>query len=137
MWKGYFDGACDNNGSKEMQIGAVLIHDNNEVEKISRRVGIGTSNVAEYLALIALLERCNERGLIDDRDRGMFWIYGDSKLVIQQVRLRWKVRADHLRPYRDRVLELNENIRARFAWIPREQNTLADALSKRLTTVQE
>lgn len=130
MWEGYFDGACDNNGSKEMQIGAVLIHDGLEIERISRRIGKGTSNIAEYAALIALLECIERRALFYDIDRGEMWIRGDSKLVINQIKGRWRVRAPHLLEYRDQARKLNQKIRAKFDWIPRERNAVADKLSK-------
>lgn len=127
MWEGYFDGACDNNGTKEMQIGAVLIHDGSEVEKISVRAGKGTSNVAEYLALIALLEALERQPALDSD----VWIYGDSLLVIKQVTGRWRVKTEHLLQYRERARELNRRVCAHLHWIPREQNAVADELSKR------
>ena len=56
-------------------------------------------------------------------------VRGDSKLVIEQVAGRWKVKQPHLRPLCDRVRELlagYENVD--LGHVRRELNTDADAL---------
>jgi len=55
-------------------------------------------------------------------------IRGDSQLVINQLTESWQINAVHLRPYRDRCLELLRGREWTARWIPREQNTGADAL---------
>lgn len=85
-----------------------------------------TNNVAEYLGAIRALEYLRGQGY-----RGPVQVYGDSALVIGQVTGKFKVRAEHLRPYRDRVLALAAEFeRASFEWVPRSENRMADALSK-------
>ena len=59
---------------------------------MSERIGETTNNVAEYRALIAGLEAAAATPARAVKVRG------DSKLVIEQVAGRWKVKQAHLRP---------------------------------------
>jgi hypothetical protein len=57
-------------------------------------------------------------------------VYGDSALVIYQVRGEWETRHPNLIPYKDHVLNLAEYFdEITFHHIPREENQLADALA--------
>ena len=89
-----------------------------------------TNNRAEYAGLGFALRHILDTmgGTAVDK----LHICGDSKLVIEQLSGRWKCNKDHLRKLRDRCLELLEQIGCKWdaAWIPREQNTEADALSQ-------
>jgi ribonuclease HI len=64
-----------------------------------------TNNEAEYMTLIAALERLmselGESALTAD-----VTIHGDSMLVINQVNGVWKIKKPHLKQLRDRVAEL-------------------------------
>lgn len=100
--------------------------------------GKGTSNVAEYHALI--------KGLLgaSDLDLDRLDIYGDSKLIINQVTGRWDCEAAHLLPLRQQAWELIEDMEKRgcrvtLNWIPGAENAEADALSRGadLVTVRE
>ncbi len=85
-----------------------------------------TNNVAEYVAAIRSLEWLVEQGY-----RGEVVLRGDSQLVIRQVNGEYEVRAEHLKAYRERLLQLTQQFRhVLFEWIPREENARADALSK-------
>ncbi len=87
-------------------------------------IGITTNNVAEYRGLIAGLEEARRLGA-DELEVRM-----DSKLVVEQMSGRWKVKNAGL-------AELHQQARAlastfgfvRFSWIPREQNKTADRLA--------
>lgn len=87
-------------------------------------IGVTTNNVAEYRGLIAGLEEARRIGA-DEVDVRM-----DSKLVVEQMSGRWKVKHPGL-------AELHQQARAlastfgfvRFSWIPREQNKHADRLA--------
>jgi len=59
-------------------------------------------------------------------------IRGDSQLVINQLRGSWQMNAVHLRPYRERCLELLRGCQWQARWVPREENVAADALAKQL-----
>ncbi|WP_067840141.1 bifunctional RNase H/acid phosphatase [Nocardia lijiangensis] len=87
-------------------------------------VGIATNNVAEYRGLIAGLEAAAELGArtVDVRM--------DSKLVVEQMSGRWKVKHPAMIPLADRARRLVADFdRVSFAWIPRSQNAHADRLA--------
>ena len=124
-WVGFFDGACPSPGYTS--IGALLQRDNLRIDTISERTGVGTSNEAEYRALLALLGSAIKHQAFN------LLICGDSMLVLMQVAGYWKIKAEHLRSYcNDAQRRLKELPGARLAWIPREHNELADALSRQV-----
>jgi ribonuclease HI len=85
-----------------------------------------TNNVAEYVGAIQALDRLRGLGYT-----GPVEVRGDSQLVIRQMLGEYEVRAEHLRPYHDWLLQLARGFAAvRWVWVPREQNQRADALSK-------
>lgn len=53
----------------------------------------------------------------------------DSKLVIEQMAGRWKVRHEGLRPLALEAAALARRLRVTWTWIPRERNTHADRLA--------
>lgn len=87
-------------------------------------IGVATNNVAEYRGLIAGLEEAVNLGATEVSVRM------DSKLVVEQMSGRWKVKHPDL-------IELNREARAlaarfdriEFDWIPRERNSHADRLA--------
>jgi probable phosphoglycerate mutase len=87
-------------------------------------LGIATNNVAEYSGLIAGLTAAVEVGA-DDVEVRM-----DSKLVVEQMAGRWKIKHPGLRPLAARAAALVRRFSSvRFTWIPREHNKHADALA--------
>ena len=91
-----------------------------------RAAGIGraTNNVAEYGGLIAGLKAARDLGA-DDVEVRM-----DSKLVVEQMSGRWKVKHPSMQPLAREAAELVRAIgRVRFSWIPRAQNAHADRLA--------
>lgn len=85
-----------------------------------------TNNVAEYAGAIAALE-----WLLRNDYHGRVLVFGDSELVIRQMTGEYEVRAEHLKAYRDRLAQLAGQFSSvEWQWIPREQNTRADRLSK-------
>ena len=91
-----------------------------------RAAGIGraTNNVAEYQGLIAGLTAALDVGATDVEVRM------DSKLVVEQMSGRWKVKHPDMIPLAGQAGVLVKRLpRVRFAWIPREQNTHADRLA--------
>ncbi len=107
--------------------GAVLLDENGRViAELMRFLGHATNNVAEYTALIIGLEEAQRRG-IDDLDIRM-----DSLLVVQQMKGVWKIKHPGLRPLALRAGELLAQFPKRtIEHVPREQNSLADALVNR------
>lgn len=147
----YFDGACGpKNPNGNLGIGALVIETdrmpygnwNNVVSgKIlfehysghmlgSSGFEVTSNNMAEYIALIAVLE------FIDNSNFGSqeIIIRGDSMLVIRQMRDEWKIKSGIYCEYAKRSKEYLKRINAEFEWIPREYNQLADDLSNRFFT---
>jgi ribonuclease H / adenosylcobalamin/alpha-ribazole phosphatase len=87
-------------------------------------LGETTNNVAEYRGLIAGLQAARELGA-DEVDVRM-----DSKLVVEQMAGRWKVKHANLQPLAAEARGLVAQFgRVGFEWIPRAQNSHADRLA--------
>ncbi|RVW10951.1 bifunctional RNase H/acid phosphatase [Prescottella agglutinans] len=87
-------------------------------------VGIATNNVAEYRGLIA--------GLTAARDLGAHEVdvRMDSKLVVEQMSGRWKIKHPDMIPLAQRARELAGSFaRVTYTWIPRSENSHADRLA--------
>jgi ribonuclease HI len=94
------------------------------VAEISQYIGPSTNNKAEFLALIAALEKALELNA-DHVD-----IKSDSELIVRQ--LEGKYRSKLMKQlYEQTVSLLDEFESYTVRHIPREQNKEADALSKR------
>jgi broad specificity phosphatase PhoE/ribonuclease HI len=98
----------------------------NILREISEAVGIATNNVAEYSALIFALEAAFE---IDPAAEIV--VRMDSKLVVEQMSGRWKIKHPDMLSLGARVQQLIKGKSVEFVWIPREQNVLADALANK------
>ena len=131
----YFDGACEpRNPGGNMGIGATIRQGGKELFRYSNFVPEGptnSNNVAEYMAFEAILDFA-----IQNKWEGQkFTIYGDSKLVIEQLFGTWKMKGGFYMPYAKRCIEKLQQLRAannriNGIWIRREQNGYADELSK-------
>ncbi|MFP5371028.1 MAG: bifunctional RNase H/acid phosphatase, partial [Actinomycetes bacterium] len=91
-----------------------------------RAAGIGraTNNVAEYGGLIAGLRAAQELGATEVDVRM------DSKLVVEQMSGRWKVKHPAMQPLAREAAGLVRGFeRVRFSWIPRAENAHADRLA--------
>jgi ribonuclease HI len=91
-----------------------------------RYVGTATNNKAEYLALIEGLRRAAEWR--PDR----LEVYMDSRLVVEQVAGRFKVKNEDLLPLHRQVKQLLGGFSdVTVSYVPREKNRGADALANR------
>ena len=96
------------------------------VAERSEAIGDTTNNVAEYRGLIAGLEAATEvdpTALLDVRL--------DSKLIVEQMSGRWKIKDPNLRTLAFRARDVASGERVRYTWVPREQNKAADTLVNR------
>ena len=120
----WFDGACSGNPGP-MGGGAVIVIDGKE-EAVSKALGNGTNNEAEYGGLIAGLGAALRRGAASVTVRG------DSQLVLRQLEGKYQVKAANLRPYYDQAKALLERFDpVKLVWVPRDQNAGADAAARR------
>ena len=127
-WKMYFDGASHRNGAGA---GVVFLSPNEEVLPYSFTLTQNCSNnVAEYQALILGLE------MAVDANRLHLNIYGDSKLVVNQVLGDYDVKKPELAPYvcyARKLIGLLEDVSIEH--VPRGNNGRADALAKLASTL--
>jgi ribonuclease H / adenosylcobalamin/alpha-ribazole phosphatase len=92
----------------------------------SAAIGVATNNVAEYGGLIAGLQAAAELGASEVEVRM------DSKLVVEQMSGRWQIKHPGLRPLAAQAADLVRRFdRVTFTWVPRADNTRADALANR------
>ncbi len=120
------DGACQPNPGPG-SIGVALFDDAGDVvATISRALTADeTNNSAEYHAAIAAFTLARERGIARPDVRT------DSRLVVEQGCGRWVVREPTLLDLNKRLQHALRVTGGTLTWIPREENTVADALSKR------
>lgn len=93
----------------------------------ARLIGHATNNVAEYQGLIAGLEAVREemeRIAVD----GKVEVRMDSKLVVEQMSGRWKIKDAKLLSLAQRARAVMQGMQIEFVWVPRGQNADADAL---------
>lgn len=104
-------------------IGAVIEQDGRVIHTISRRIGEGTNNQAEYQALHAALMYVQERGGTSVR------CYLDSELVVHQLNGKYKMKNPDLAVWFAKIKVIANAIgRVTYTAIPREKNGRADAL---------
>jgi broad specificity phosphatase PhoE/ribonuclease HI len=86
-------------------------------------IGIATNNVAEYRGLIAGLELAREHAPDAEIEVRM-----DSKLVVEQMAGRWKIKHADMKPL---ALQAQRLVPPGviWTWVPRAQNAAADALA--------
>lgn len=120
----WFDGACSGNPGP-MGGGAVIRMDGKD-EAISKALGNGTNNEAEYGGLIAGLGAALRRGATSVTVRG------DSQLVLRQLEGKYQVKAVNLRPYYEQAKGLLARFeRVELIWVRRDENAGADAAARR------
>lgn len=105
-----------------------VVYSENKV-KILREIAYvvgkkASNNVAEYRGLIEGLRAARELGAtaVD--------VYMDSKLVVEQMSGRWKIKHPDMKTLAIEARGLASGIgKVTYTWIPREKNKVADALS--------
>jgi ribonuclease HI len=119
----HFDGGCKPNpGIMEV---AVVIPGAPPVRH-HQRLGQGTNNEAEWIALLWAMEIARDRS---DTRPGF---YGDSQLIVNQANGVWKVHKEHLKPYVAEFHRLRQNFQViTIHYVPRAQN-LAGIFLERL-----
>ncbi|HEX2050224.1 MAG TPA: ribonuclease HI family protein [Actinomycetota bacterium] len=106
-------------------IGVVLTDDRGDVvAELGRGIGATTNNVAEYEALIAGLQLARDHGVARLR------VLLDSKLVVEQMAGRWKIKNDRLRVLAVRAQKLMRDFEhVSIQHVGRARNARADALA--------
>ncbi|KAK5842169.1 hypothetical protein PVK06_004499 [Gossypium arboreum] len=122
LWKLNFDRASNAVGNG---IGAVLVSPNGDHYPFASKLDFDcTNNMAEYEACIMGIRAAIERKI------KVLEVYGDSALVIYQLKGEWETRDPKLISYRRLVLELIEEFDdITFCYLSRDENQMADALA--------
>ncbi|XP_006575990.1 uncharacterized protein Mb2253c-like [Glycine max] len=121
-WIMWFDGASNALGHR---VGAVLVSPDEQYIPFMTRLGFQcTNNIAEY-------EACTHgiQVAIDFKVK-LLKVYGDSTLVIHQLKGEWETRDHKLVPYQAyirKLIEFFDDIS--FHYIPREENQMVDAFA--------
>jgi len=93
------------------------------VAQDGKTLGIATNNVAEYSGLVAGLQLAEEYAPDASIEVRM-----DSKLVVEQMAGRWKIKHPDLQPLAIKAQGLAP-FGTEWTWVPRAQNSAADALA--------
>lgn len=94
--------------------------------ELAEGIGVATNNVAEYTAAIRGLERARELGATD------VLLRSDSRLLVEQLAGRYRVKNPNLQVLHRRVRELAAAFeRVGYEHVPRDRNAEADRLANR------
>lgn len=110
----------------EAAYGFVVSEDGKVLYEEGKKIGINTNNVAEYSAVIEALKHV----LTMDHHPLTISFFLDSKLVVEQMNGRWKVKNETLRDMitTAKNLERKLGIKITYEHVPREKNKEADKM---------
>jgi ribonuclease HI len=128
----YVDGLCEpKNPGGTATYGFAVYSNNRKLVAEAGVTGAGPSmsnNVAEYSALCEALKWLGKHDLQHEN----VIVKSDSRLLVNQMSGRWKTRRGF---YLNKFLEARKLasafLKISFFWVPREENTEADELSRR------
>jgi probable phosphoglycerate mutase len=103
--------------------GAVVSENDKIVKEIGAFIGVASNNVAEYEGLIAGLSTVNQ---IDPT--ATILVKMDSKLVIEQMSGRWKVKHPNMKALVKKAFATHDPKLVAYQWIPRDENSHADSI---------
>ena len=90
----------------------------------AEHIGTATNNVAEYRGLIAGLTAARELDPSATVEARL-----DSKLVVEQMAGRWKIKHPSMRPLALQARDILPPENVTYVWVPRERNKHADRLA--------
>ncbi len=99
--------------------------------EVGRYLGHATNNVAEYTALVEGVRKALE--IAPDAE---LHVRMDSKLVIEQMSGRWKIKHPDMAELAAEARSLLTGTPVKFQWVPRLQNTRADRVANRCMDLQ-
>lgn len=110
----------------EAAYGFVISQEGKVLYEEGKRIGINTNNVAEYSAVIEAL-----RHVLGSKYKvSNIKFFLDSKLVVEQMSGRWKIKNEILRNkfFTIKNLEKTLGVKITYEHVPREKNREADRM---------
>jgi len=130
----YFDGGCEPINPKGVATyGFVIYQDERKLMEDGGLAGKPfteqtSNNVAEYTGIIKSLEYLIKHNFTNEK----VVVKGDSKLIINQMRGEYRVKATRLIPLFKKADELRRKFKdISFEWMPREENMEADVIVRK------
>jgi ribonuclease HI len=134
----FFDGACNNKlEAPNMGIGIAVFINNNYHEEFSNPIFAcsteeerGTSNIAEWRGCMEAMRKANK--LKRKFPDAVFEVFSDSQVITYQFNGDYIIKKPEFIKYHNQAWLFAEKVGIKkITWIPREQNKIADKLSKR------
>jgi ribonuclease HI/ADP-ribose pyrophosphatase YjhB (NUDIX family) len=124
----YSDGGSRGNPGPSAAAFVIVDTSSSIIDQGGEYIGITTSNQAEYQGVLLGLEQASALGI-----RGEIDFRIDSMLVVNQLRGFYSIKNRDLWPINERIKALLVNFSGvRFSHIPREMNSVADALVNKI-----
>ena len=89
---------------------------------VGKLCGVASNNVAEYRGMIEGI-----RAAWTVAPGATLTVFMDSKLVVEQMSRRWKIKHPDMQTLAEEARELIGDANVVFQWVPREKNARADA----------
>jgi ribonuclease HI len=124
----YTDGASRGNPGLASYGFTISNEDGGLVYEEGKYIGVTTNNVAEYQAVLSALEYVKES--VPRVSEIAF--FADSRLVVEQLSGRFKIKSLHLLELIKQIRRLQETFpKVTYTHVFREKNTAADALANK------
>ena len=122
----YTDGASRGNPGKASYGFTISDSLGKLIYEEGKYIGVATNNVAEYTAVLEALKWIKE----NIKEKVQIEFYADSKLVVEQLSGRFKVKSPHLKLIIEQIRVLAFELGGiKFTHVFRARNTLADKLA--------
>lgn len=123
----YTDGASRGNPGESSYGFVIADQDGNKVYEEGRYIGVATNNIAEYTAVLKALEYIKLR-LFHKSLSLIFFM--DSRLVVEQLSGRFKIKSANLKPLITKIKEFEGIFKSvKYTHVPREKNIQADFMA--------
>ena len=124
----YTDGASRGNPGPSSYGFSIMDKEKKILYEEGKYLGINTNNFAEYSAVLAALIYIQK-----NFEKAFITFFMDSKLVVEQLSGRYKIKSLSLKVLIDQIKELGQKIGpTTYSHIPREKNKIADFLANKV-----
>lgn len=123
----YTDGASRGNPGQASYGFTVCDESGKLLYEEGKYIGITTNNVAEYTAVLEALKYIKDKY---SKKKLQLELFADSKLVVEQLSGRFKMKSEHLKPIFEKIKLLSIELGGMIhTHVPREKNIEADRLA--------